>query len=123
MNTTEVKVTALLRDNVVLAVAGLAIAILMATAWLLFHDNKPTGTDDAPARFTHMHCSACNDEIPYHPQMINKKCEACTEEGTYVPTAGSIREGNQGEGLATRVTILLIVSAAALQGLAYTAVL
>src|SRR5580765_9019758 len=92
MNTTEVKVTALLRDNVVLAVAGLAIAILMATAWLLFHDNKPTGTDDAPARFTHMHCSACNDEIPYHPQMITRSARLALRKAlTFRQPAQSVK--------------------------------
>jgi hypothetical protein len=104
------------KDRTVLVAAALVLAALAATAWLLFG-----GAEEAAASYTHMHCSACQEEFPYIARLAGSHCAIC-ENGTYTPTVGSVKDGAGAIGAAARVVVFVLVAAVLLQGLAYLAV-
>jgi hypothetical protein len=123
MNKTMIDAEALLTDKVALARAALVLAILAGTAWWLFGGNESAEGENTPLRYTHMHCSACKEEVPYNPRQVGKPCEACDAGGVFVATVGSLEEQTNSEGILTKVIVLAVVGAVLMQGWLYLSVL
>jgi hypothetical protein len=106
----------ILKDRLVLVAAALVLTALAATGWLLF-----VGAEAATDSYTHMHCSACQEEFPYIARLAGSHCAVC-ENGNYISTVGSVKDGAGTVGVAARVVVFVLVAAVLLQGLTYLAV-
>src|SRR4051812_41163496 len=93
---------------------GAAVLLLVGTAaWFLFGGSVSTGGKAPTARFTHMQCQECGEEVPFVPSLANKPCAGCGR-GVYTLTVGSVAMGAAG----SRLVVLLLIALSLLQGLA-----
>jgi hypothetical protein len=118
MSPSTVNARVLLSDKVFLAAVALTLMLLGAIGWFAF-GGESTGTQGTK-KFTHMHCSKCNDEIFYSPKLVGTKCTNCTDGGVYQPTIGSIFDEDYGDGSNTgRIVAFAVAFVVAAQGLVF----
>lgn len=121
MEPTHLSARMLLQDRLVVASAAVVTIILTLSAWLLFGGTGAAGENEPEKRFTHMHCSACQEEIAYDARGAGQTCATCGA-GTYVPTVGSMQDGEESVGFTGKVWMYLLLAAVLLQALAYLTV-
>src|SRR4051794_2781098 len=109
--------TVLLRDGITLATTALCLACLAASAWFVFGGGA-AGNEPWGKRFTHMHCPACGEEVPYAASKAGRPCESCVLPPPYVPTIGSVKGGG-GKSVWVNGIAFLAVVTIVLEGLAY----
>ncbi len=118
METTPPSARMLLRDRLVVASATVAVLTLALSAWLLFGGNEG---EEIEKRFTHMHCSACHEEIAYDPRGAGQTCTTCGA-GVYVPTVGTMEDAEESLSVTGKVWTFCLLAAVLLQGLVYLSV-
>lgn len=116
---TAMSVSIFLKDRALLAGTALALAVLSAIGWFAFADGEPDDKKSAKQRYAYMHCSRCEDEVPFTAAGDGKTCERCGK-GTYTPTATSIKKGAGSERRGTgKIALLAMLALLVLQGWAY----
>jgi ribosomal protein L37AE/L43A len=112
---TRIGIGSVLKDPLFLAGLLLALAVSAGTGWAFFGRTDPESKLKKSAVLTHMHCPACQDEIPYSEALDGQSCENCGEE-KYVATHGPFKEGHGGGKFWGRFLVVFFVSLIALQG-------
>jgi hypothetical protein len=121
MEPTPVDARMLLKDRLVVASAALLVLLLGLSAWVLFGGSVSGEESGSARRFTHMHCSACREEMAYDPKGVGQTCGTCGG-GVYVATVGSLDDQDNSLSSTGKVWVFLLLAAVLLQAAAYVTV-
>jgi len=113
---TSLSTKSVLADSIVTAATVVLFLSLGVAFWALFVRTKaPTGPPKPkPTSFTHLHCPACGDEIPYVPDKAKSNCSECKAAPLYVATIGTYRiaeTSKWGKPIALSVICLVLIPA------------
>ncbi len=109
------------KDKVVCTATGLVLAVLAVTGWIMF-GSTVFGDKGSPG-YTHMHCTDCEEEMPYSPKLAGTRCTSCDNGSLYMPTVGSIKDGGAVAGNVAKMAVFGLLALVLLQGLVYLTVL
>jgi uncharacterized paraquat-inducible protein A len=115
-DTTGVGASVILNDRLSLSAGAMVLAVLAGAAWALFG-----GASEETERYTHMHCSACQEEFPYVARLAGARCAVC-EKGIYIATVGSVTDNAGAIGAGPKMAVFALIAAVLVQGWVYLAV-
>jgi hypothetical protein len=121
MEPTAVDARMLLKDRLVIGSGALVVLFLGLAAWQLFGGSDAEADNDPGKHFTHMHCSACKEEMAYDPRGVGQTCAMCGA-GVYVATVSSLEDQEESLSVTGRIWVYLLFAAVLLQALAYITV-